>query len=124
MSVVSNHPEPHLVKGILAARGISNRQLAEQLGVSETYIGRILNGYVHPVPAGVSKRVADLLGLPAEDLFHSGEPSCGRPVTVETDLAAFVEASRLAQGLPPRVTDPAMLAKVASILASAAKVTS
>ena len=37
----------------------------------------------------------------------------------EVDTASFVTESRLAQGLPPRVEDPAVLARVATLLAAA-----
>jgi hypothetical protein len=116
--------DPHPVKAILAGRGITNRRLSGLIGYGEAWTGRIVNGYVQPVPTAFAEKVAGVLGLPVADLFHNGNQAPDRAVTLESDLVAFVEASRLAQGLPTRLSDPTTLQKVATILASAAKAVS
>lgn len=45
------------------------------------------------------------------------EPTPKPDDAVTSDLAAWVMASRLAQRLPPRVTDPAVLSRVAALVA-------
>lgn len=86
------------------------------------WVSRVLNGY-HPVPVEFSDHLSRLVGMPAGALFYpaSPVPPTVRLVTAAEDLTVFVEASRLAQGLPPRITDPTVLAKVAAILSGARK---
>jgi transcriptional regulator with XRE-family HTH domain len=104
----------------MAARRITNRRLAQLTGRTEAWVSKVINGYA-PVTDDFAERVAAVLGLPADALFHNGEQGGSQVITIESDLAAFIEASRLSQGLPPRVTDAATLGKVAAILAAGSR---
>jgi hypothetical protein len=109
--------DPQPCKAVLAGRGISNRELARITGQAEWWVSKALNGHV-PIPPEFADQVAELLGLPAADLFSEDDDRPPRLITLESDIRAFVEASRLAAGLPPRITDSIVLGKVAQLLAA------
>jgi hypothetical protein len=109
--------DPHPVKAILVARGISNRQLAMLTSRSEWAVSRFLNRR-SAVPADFAEKVADLLELPVASLFWSDDQPLARGITTESEVRAFVEASRMAAGLPTRISDVPTLTRVAEILAA------
>lgn len=63
-------PNPQPAKALLALRRISIVALAEHVGVTPWYLGRILNGYERP-SARVTDAVSDALGEPVEALFRA-----------------------------------------------------
>ena len=63
---------PQPAKAELVLRRLSNRALAQRLGVSEGWVGRVLNGRV-PAPERFRRELAVLLELPEERLFRRGE---------------------------------------------------
>jgi hypothetical protein len=109
--------DPHPVKAVLVARGISNRALAILTNRSEWAVSRFLNRR-SAVPADFAERVADLLELPVADLFWTDDQLPPRGITTESEVRAFVEASRMAAGLPIRISDVPTLTRVAEILAA------
>jgi transcriptional regulator with XRE-family HTH domain len=62
-------PEPQPAKGILALRRITNRQVAQHLGVTPEWVGRVLNGYARP-PDRFRAAVSELTGAPEAELFR------------------------------------------------------
>jgi transcriptional regulator with XRE-family HTH domain len=61
-------PPPQPAKGYLAVARITNTDLARRLGCSQTWVGRVLNGYNRP-PARFRQVVGELLGKPEAELF-------------------------------------------------------
>ncbi len=51
---------------------------------------------------------------PAEQTAQSRTPTID--VALDKDIKRLMERSRAAQGLPPRITDPAVLARVAALV--------
>ncbi len=61
---------------------VSQRELAEQLGVSKTWVGRLESGEVSAALAAVSRLVADLglqLALSVDDEVHAPRRAAARP---------------------------------------------
>jgi transcriptional regulator with XRE-family HTH domain len=74
MEALSFSFSPLPAKGYLAALGISRVAAARHLGVTPSWLGRVLNG--HDVPgADLSRRLADLLDVAEDDLFLDGRGS-------------------------------------------------
>ncbi len=71
-------PEPHPALGVLRQRRITNRRVADLLGVSAGWVGAVLLGQVR-VPADFRRGLAELLDLPAEELFRHDELSPKHP---------------------------------------------
>ncbi|MGC2422780.1 MAG: helix-turn-helix transcriptional regulator [Nitrospirota bacterium] len=70
-----------LIKTALLKRELTQMQVANALGVSESLISKIINGHMEP-KADVRKGLADLLGVKEESLFGpcggcSGGCNCG-----------------------------------------------
>lgn len=61
------HPQPAKAYAALADR--TNRSLALSIGVSENYVGQVLNGLVPPSPRMRDALSAEL-GVPPEVLFR------------------------------------------------------
>lgn len=101
------HQPPHPAKAIIVGNGESIKDVAAVVGVNPHTLGRILNKRVEPWPA-LRSRLVEHLGLPESELFDDDDA-----------IARIVAESRAAQGLPPTVTDPATLARVARLLAGA-----
>ena len=55
-------------------RRVPQSHLARQLGKSEHWVSRCLNGHV-PVPDSFKTGVAAILGLPVEACFYDDQPS-------------------------------------------------
>ena len=79
--------------------GLSQRQLAEKVGVDFSYISKLENGRQPPPAAETVARLAEVLGCPVEDLLSAAKKmpanlneSVGQPAA----LRFLQEASRLA----------------------------
>lgn len=78
--------------------GLSQRQLAEKVGVDFSYISKLENGRQPPPAAETVARLAEVLGCPVEDLLSAAKKmpanlneSVGQPAA----LRFLQEASRL-----------------------------
>src|SRR5579871_305765 len=100
----------HPIKAVLAARGITQTELARDLGFSQHFTNQVLNGR-QPASPRFRRAAAEHLGVPETELFHLGD--------VERAVDTLL-AQRAAQGLPPVVTNVAVLRRVAQVLANAA----
>jgi transcriptional regulator with XRE-family HTH domain len=69
-------PSPHPAKGLLVMAGITQSDLARQIGKSEHWIWQVLNGLV-PVPIELQEQIATLLDRPRELCFQQPEPVAG-----------------------------------------------
>ena len=69
--------ETQPAKGVLARRRITNRAVASALGISETYVCRVLNGLA-PASSRFRRGVAELLELPESVLFHDDQAKARR----------------------------------------------
>jgi transcriptional regulator with XRE-family HTH domain len=72
------------IKVAMVRAGVSGRQLALRLGVSQTWISTRLNG-VTPLDLNDVQKIADALGVPVLELFPSrvaGRPSGGATQTI------------------------------------------
>jgi len=75
------------VAEIIDFRGLRKDWVAEQLGISPSYLTRLLAGERRWTP-DLQKRIASILGLPAAFLFEHECPTNGHPVSVsETQIA-------------------------------------
>lgn len=74
---MSGVPEPQPAKAVLALRRISNRSVARQLGCSEAWVGRVVNGLAPP-SARFRRELAALLTLPEELLFRPGDKQAAK----------------------------------------------
>jgi transcriptional regulator with XRE-family HTH domain len=61
-------PRVHPVKTALAARGETQKQLAEAIGVAPGTVSLILNGRLEPWPA-IRRKIADHVQAPEDQLF-------------------------------------------------------
>ena len=62
-------PRVQPAKAILAQRRISNRAIAEAVGCSALWVGKVLNGY-SPPPEKFRRALSDILELPQGELFY------------------------------------------------------
>jgi HTH-type transcriptional regulator / antitoxin HipB len=73
-----------MVRELREARGLSQRQLAERMGTTQSVVGRLEAGGSRPTIVTLH-RVAQALGLRLEVRFHpiqgSSEPRARRPAT-------------------------------------------
>lgn len=87
----SSTPQP--AKAVLALRRISNRALAERVGVTDLWIGRVLNGRYRP-SRELAERIAVVLDEPVEELFRPEDLEPRPPAPDHPgDLALRGEAS-------------------------------
>jgi len=80
------------------AAGLSQRQLAERVGVDFSYISKLENGRLPAPAADTAVRLAEILGCPAEDLLSAAKKMPTGLSASLTDPAAIrflQEASRL-----------------------------
>lgn len=61
-----------MVRELREARGLSQRQLAERMGTTQSVVGRLESGGSRPTLATL-ERVADALSLQLEIRFHEGQ---------------------------------------------------
>ena len=81
------------------AAGLSQRQLAEKVGVDFSYISKLENGRLPPAADDTVVRICTILGCPAEEFFTAakklptelGESLVGEPAAIRF----LQEASRL-----------------------------
>ena len=66
--------EAHPALGVLRQRRITNRRVAELLGLSPAWVGSVLLGQVR-VPTSFSEGLAALLDLPPAALFREDPPT-------------------------------------------------
>lgn len=66
--------EVHFFKLKLIICGLSQREYARKIGISEPYANQIVNGIRNPSPS-VAKRTVDLLDVEFSDIFFI-EPAC------------------------------------------------
>lgn len=86
--------EPQRVKAILAMQRLTIRTLAERVGVSETYLGRVVNGF-YPPTHGVATRIAAFLGRKETDLFRVARaPVSPKPRSAKASPGAGANARR------------------------------
>lgn len=76
------------------AAGLSQRRLAEVVGVDFTYISKVENDRLPPPAADTLARIAAAIGVPAEDLLAAAGKV---PKTVGASLAGSVEAQQFLQ---------------------------
>ena len=67
------YPLAHPAKAVMAQRRISVKALADAVPVTTGYLGRGLNGYI-PLSPRVRQRIAEVLGLPEDELFFGADP--------------------------------------------------
>lgn len=78
------------IKEICSANGISQKALAEKIGVSATSLSRIVTGEQKPSLDTLDK-VAEALGVSLADLFGAPNatiiscPHCGKPITLHVE---------------------------------------
>lgn len=107
--VPTRRPQP--AKAVAVLLKLTNREIARQTGRSEQYVSRVLNGYVPPSPAFASDLATVLGADDAMSLFDWDDL-----VPDNHGLEQWVAQSRAAQGLPPKVTDPATLRLIARMI--------
>lgn len=81
-------------KLVLIARGITQRQAAQDIGVTSQYFGRVVNGYAKP-SQHFRDELARYLGLSPHELF-SGAPCRCRVDPSPAQIEALLRASAAA----------------------------
>lgn len=104
---------PYPVKALIVARGWTQKDVAEQVGVNQHTFGRIIGGSVEPWPALVQK-LEELLGVPGDDLFRDTD---GDPSSV---VLEHVRRTTKASGVPVRLEDETTIANIAKLIGGAA----
>lgn len=80
------------IKEILKQRGVTQKGLAEKIGVSVISISRIAKGEQNP-SLDTLQKIADALSVPLSELFAEREtgvitcPHCGKKILVEAKQA-------------------------------------
>jgi transcriptional regulator with XRE-family HTH domain len=60
---------PTRARRLCFERGITNRALAERLGISETWVSLVMNGRKAP-SRSLARHIALVLGIPEAELFE------------------------------------------------------
>jgi hypothetical protein len=97
------------LKGVLAVRGITNREFARKHNFSAAFVGRVNNGRCAPTPRFRAAAVEET-GLSEAELF--------RDDAVQAAARRLVEQA-VASGLPATVDDPESLRRIATIMRAA-----
>jgi transcriptional regulator with XRE-family HTH domain len=76
------------IKEIIKAKGITAKELAAKIGISEGALSLAING--NPTVETLEK-IASALGVPVSDLFAAPKegvitcPHCGNPITIKAE---------------------------------------
>lgn len=60
------------LKAIRRSKGVTLQQIADQTGLSKSFVSQIETGAANPSIASL-KKITDVLGIPLAALFHAGE---------------------------------------------------
>ena len=89
---------------------LSRRDLAERVPCTERAVGQWESGQYTPSAKSIT-RLAAILDVPEEYFFRPEASGL-----TDDEVHRVVVSSRLAQGLAPRITDPAVLGFIATVL--------
>ena len=82
------------LKEILKEKGITGKQLAEDVGVSENNMSRIVRGDQAPRFVLLYK-IADVLDVDVRDLFHSTKPKKEDTLYIRDEDGYFVPVGKI-----------------------------
>lgn len=82
------------LRGRRRAAGISQRKLAEAVGVDFSYISKVENGHLQAPATETLQRIADALGTPVDELLAAARKV---PKAVGESVAGSAEAQRFLQ---------------------------
>lgn len=111
----------HPAVGVIARSGITYRQLAERTGYCPPWISRVLHGK-HPASPTFRAAISAALAAPEHELFNeaSTAPATDLAEAIRRSAARLV-ASRVDQGLPATITDPAAVEMLAELVRAASR---
>lgn len=92
------------LKEVLKEKGVTGKELAQRLGMTETSISRMLNGLQYP-KIETLLNIATALNVDIRDLFNS--TTTATPLYIKNDKGDFVECGALY--LQPQSTPPERL---------------
>ena len=91
------------LKEVLKEKGVTGKELAQRLGMTETSISRMLNGLQYP-KIETLLNIATALNVDIRDLFKSTANTTATPIYMTNDKGDFVECGALysqPQSTPP-----------------------
>lgn len=94
------------LKEVLKEKGVTGKELAQRLGMTETSISRMLNGLQYP-KIETLLNIATALNVDIRDLFKSTANTTATPLYIKNDKGDFVECGALY--LQPQSTSPERL---------------
>jgi hypothetical protein len=94
------------LKEVLKEKGVTGKELAQRLGMTETSISRMLNGLQYP-KIETLLNIATALNVDIRDLFKSTANTTATPIYMTNDKGDFVECGALY--LQPQSTSPERL---------------
>lgn len=92
------------LKEVLKEKGVTGKELAQRLGMTETSISRMLNGLQYP-KIETLLNIATALNVDIRDLFNS--TTTATPLYIKNDKGDFVECGALYS--QPQSTSPESL---------------
>jgi len=103
---LATRPQP--IKQLAHDRELKDADVAVGLAVSTSSWRHVAAGRVDPWPA-LKARASDFFGLPEGELFHDDD-------AIVDAAIRLADRTRRAQGLPPNVTDVAVLERIAALI--------
>lgn len=94
------------LKEVLKEKGVTGKELAQRLGMTETSISRMLNGLQYP-KIETLLNIATALNVDIRDLFNSTANTTATPLYIKNEVGDFVECGALY--LQPQCTSPESL---------------
>ena len=91
------------LKETLKEKGVTGKELAQRLEMTETSISRMLNGLQYP-KIETLLNIANALNVDIRDLFNSTTTTTATPLYIKNDKGDFVECGALysqPQSTPP-----------------------
>ena len=101
-------PRPQPAKALIVRRGENMSEVAAAIDVGAQGFRNVLAGRAAPWP-NLTARLSEYLNVEPAELWHDDKPLADAARTL-------VETTRHAQGLPPQITDVAVLDQVAAIV--------
>ena len=101
-------PRPQPAKALIVRRGEHMKDVAAAIDVGAQGFRNVLAGRAAPWP-NLTARLSEYLNVEPAELWHDDKPLADAARTL-------VETTRHAQGLPPQITDVAVLDQVAAIV--------
>jgi transcriptional regulator with XRE-family HTH domain len=78
------------LKDMIRSRGIKANWLADRIGITKYSLSRAMNGH-RPLPAAKIMALAEVLGVPFEDVFQAAYPTKGTQHNAKGETEAAIK---------------------------------